>query len=603
MPMQDYEIVGSYNNQRVSSIDSERSVNLFEYTDPLGKKPKSLLSTSGLINTNIVFSGNTGGVRAQFIFDDNLFIVVGNIIYRFDSTLSITNTQIINTNSGHVGIDANTFQVIFVDGTDGWIWDNNQQLFTQITDSNFPDQAVDACYLDGFFVVAVGESANFQLSSLFQGMVWGSDTETIISTNTVADTINIANTNNFQTGVPITFTGAGIMAPLNITDTFYSRRIDANNIQIAITYDNAIAGTVVDLTGAEVGDVSVVGELQEGSITSHPGTIVGCRTLHRRLFLFSQNYTEVWENAGAGTNLPFRRNNSLLMEYGTPALGSISVGFDRLFFLAQDKDGLGAVMQVLGTQPVQVSNRALDFQFAQYAADPDTGVSDAVGFLMKENGLIFYRLNFTAANHTYVYSIDSDLQNPKWHEEELLNGDRHPAQNHAYFNGLNYVGHYNESTIYIVSANHSTNDGQPIKRMRIGRPFSPPSYQRIRVDRFHLDLLQGRVERNEDILDLLSEVSAEILTELEDNIILESSTFSTGEQPEVFLSISRDGGQSYGNRIRSFMGKIGQRTYRTVWRKLGTTPRGQAFVPRIEFFNEVPFIILGAAWSIEVLPE
>jgi len=51
------------------------------------------------------------------------------------------------------------------------------------------------------------------------------------------------------------------------------------------------------------------------------------------------------------------------------------------------------------------------------------------------------------------------------------------------------------------------------------------------------------------------------------------------------------------------MGAIGQRTFRTVWRKLGVIPRGQAFVPKIEFFSNVPFIVLGAAWSFEVLPE
>ena len=95
------------------------------------------------------------------------------------------------------------------------------------------------------------------------------------------------------------------------------------------------------------------------------------------------------ENAGEGTNLPIRRNNSSLMEVGTPAIGSVSVGFDRMFFLAQDKDGLAGVVEVAGTQTESVSNRALDFQLAQYAADPLMGVADARGVLIKENGLIF----------------------------------------------------------------------------------------------------------------------------------------------------------------------------------------------------------------------
>ena len=73
--------------------------------------------------------------------------------------------------------------------------------------------------------------------------------------------------------------------------------------------------------------------------------------------------------------------------------------------------------------------------------------------------------------------------------------------------------------------------------------------------------------------------------------------------PIVFLSYSKDGGQSYGNRLTGTMGQSGNRSVRTVWRKLGTVPRGQGFVPKIEFFNQVPFLVLGAAWSFELMPE
>ena len=71
----------------------------------------------------------------------------------------------------------------------------------------------------------------------------------------------------------------------------------------------------------------------------------------------------------------------------------------------------------------------------------------------------------------------------------------------------------------------------------------------------------------------------------------------------MFLSISRDGGQTYSYRVQAPMGNLGQRTFRTAWRKLGATKRGQAFVPKIEFFNKTPFIILGASWFYEVLPQ
>lgn len=276
-------------------------------------------------------------------------------------------------------------------------------------------------------------------------------------------------------------------------------------------------------------------------------------------------------------------------------------------------------MKVSGTQAFPVSNRALDFQIAQYAAMPVpkgtptgvTGVSDARGILIKENGLIFYRLNFTIANHTFVYN--DTMSNPsveeerRWHEEEILNGNRHPAQTHAFYNGVNYYGNYMAPILYQVDPNFSTNDGEPIRRARIGRPYTPETYQRIRVDRFHLDLVQGSKEEVDVIvgdIDLLTEDGFTLQTESGLDILLEDSGESTfNAHPKVFLSISKDGGQSYGNQLVAPMGPIGNRTFRTVWRKLGTIPRGQSFTPYIQFFNTIPFVVLGAAWVYEVLPQ
>ncbi len=620
MPSQrkDYDLVGSYDNQRVSTINAERTVNMFEYIDEQGKRPKVLLPTAGLVNAGLNFGTETGGSRATFVFNNAIYQVYGSSVFRTTGTTGNLNTSIIgslSTTIGYVGIDANTFQVIFVDGTQGFIWDVDSSVFQQITDTGFPIKPIDVCYLDGFFLVANGDTNNFQLSSINQGLVWSGATATFTAdAGTDVLTLSISNA-NFATGVPVSVSTTGTLPAPLVTgppQLYYVIRIGASTtspgtIKLAASYADARAGIAIDITmaGAPTNTIKVFGQLQLGSITSHPGTIVACRTLHRRIFLFSQNYTEVWENAGLGTNLPFRRNNSLLMEVGTPALGSVSVGFDRMFFLAQDRDGLAGIMEVRGTESILVSNRALDFQLAQYAADPNTGVADARGVVIKENGLIFYRLNFTLANHTFVLNVSmSTAEQPKWHEEEVLNGNRHPAQTHAYFDGVNYYGSYNAPLFYIVDSQVSTNNGETIRRMRIGRQMTPEGYNRLRIDRFQVDLLQGALDI-EQVIDITldTEDGVTLTTESGIDIILDQGINIGGGQPIVFLSISKDGGQTYGNELQSTMGKIGERTYRTVWRKLGTTPRGQGFVPRIQFFNNIPFVLLGAAWNFEDLPE
>jgi hypothetical protein len=615
----DYPIVGSYNNQRVLSIDAERTINLFEYIDQKGKKAHVLLPTSGLLNTNQQFVQTTGGFRRQFIFNNNEYSVVGNGVFLINAATNVVSLLgRIGTSVGYVGIDANTFQIIIVDGLNGWIYDTTANTFLQITDTNFPKAPIDVTNLDGFFSVPQGGTPNFFLSSLNQGMVWGGFNSTYTTAFATNNFLTVSATANLATGVPVAVAVAPtgtLSAPLigGPPQIYFAIRIDATRIALATTYANAIAGTQIVLTGDGnlVQTITVQGQLQQAAITTHPGNIVAIRTLHRFLFIFSAFFTEVWENYGAGQNLPFRRNNGLLMEYGCAAIGSVQVGFDRMFFLSQDKDGLGSVMQVTGSQSVPVSPRALDYQYSQYAGTPMVGVADCYGMLVKENGMIFYRMNFTLANATFVYNVSmsdpSSEATMLWHEEQDIYGNRHPAQTHAYFNGNNYYGNYAAPILYQVSSAYQTNDGQPIPRIRIGKPMCPPGYQRQRIDRWQIDLVQGSaLEVYSETLesDLLTELGVDITTELSINIETESGQVINDQRfPVVFFSYSKDGGQSYGSETRGLMGQIGDRTARTVWRKLGVTPRGQGFVPKIRFFNQLPFVVLGAAWAMDTLPE
>jgi hypothetical protein len=624
MPIQDFEFVGSFNNQRFPNIDAERSINLFEYIDPKGKKPRSLVSTSGLQNTGLVFGTTTGGFRAEFVLNGFEYFVIGQDVWRRDGNNVLTklNASPLPTSTGYVGVDANNNatgpQILFVDGQVGFVWDTGNNTFTpnlRLVDTNFPLSPVDVCFIDGFLVVANGGTNQFQLSAFNDVYSWGLVANTFTADSTT-DELQV--TTQFVLGQQFEVSTTGTLPnPLVINTTYFAIPVDATHIRVATTYANALSNTFIDLTtnGTPTNTITnqtngIPGQLQLGTINSHPGNIVACRTLHRRVFLFSLFYTEVWENAGAGTNLPLRRNNALLMEYGTPTAASIATSFDLLVFLSQDRGGQGSVMQVSGTESIPVSNRALDFQIAQYASAGQ--VSDARGIFVKENGIIFYRLNFTAANHTYVYNVT--LSNPQveegkiWHEEQVLNGNRHPAQTHGYFNGNNFYGHYSLPILYEVDNSFVTNDGETIPRIRIGRPYVPSTYNRTRIDRFMVDIIQGLTDITNitQLLSLLTESGMEIQTESGLDIFIELGGGIPIVNPAdltIYLSFSKDGGVTYGYREASTVGGTGKRTHRTVWRKLGVVPRGQAYVPKVEFYGHISLVILGAAWSFEVMPE
>ena len=141
----------------------------------------------------------------------------GNKVFRVTGSTGLLVTSpigTINTTSGYVGIDANQFQVIFVDGQNGWIWDTNTSLFEQITDPSFPALPIDVCYIDGFFIVASGGTNNFQLSMFNQGLVWGPDFTSGTGNSFVATSggspnlvLTSGTTLNYQVGTPIEFNG------------------------------------------------------------------------------------------------------------------------------------------------------------------------------------------------------------------------------------------------------------------------------------------------------------------------------------------------------------------------------------------------------------
>ncbi len=296
-------------------------------------------------------------------------------------------------------------------------------------------------------------------------------------------------------------------------------------------------------------------------VTSATTSLVGIQRYKRRLFIFGETITEVWLDSG-NADFPFRRDNNLLFEHGLGSRGSLVEGFDLMFYLSRDKDGYASIMMVSGTIPRPISNEAIELQIQSFT-DP----SDARGFVYRINGHIFYQINFTTDNKTFTYNVNTG----KWHTLEMLNRDRHTANTHMFFLNKHFIGAFNAGELHELSQDIVANDGEAIRRARVAHTLSSPVYNRIRIDRFELDLLQGVGQSN-----------------------------PTEDDPQVFLSISRDGGLTFKDFGTASVGKIGKHRTRTAWPRLGV---GRDSIIQIEFFDKVPFYVLGASIDMEELPE
>lgn len=311
--------------------------------------------------------------------------------------------------------------------------------------------------------------------------------------------------------------------------------------------------------------------LDAAQIQAYPGNNVGVGVVNRRLYFFKDTSTEVWYNQGAA-DFPFRRDNNLLFNYGCMTAASIVSEFGYLCWLSKDKDGVGSVMITDGQNVSPLSDDAID-EFISSFTDP----SDMNAFIYKDGDHIFYVMNFNTDDETLVCEIKMKTWHKRQMHQTIPNGGRGPIGKkrnlpncHAYFNNIHYVGSYKAPILYNMSRDAATNAGEPIERSRVPKHFFDEGYRRLQTKAIQIDMQMGLGDATGDFQD-----------------------------PQVYIRVSNDGGNSYGNMRAASVGKIGQTRVRAKFRKFSIT---RNLVTKIIFNSPVaPFMVLGAAIDYEVL--
>jgi len=291
---------------------------------------------------------------------------------------------------------------------------------------------------------------------------------------------------------------------------------------------------------------------------STPDVNVSCATLNKRLFIMGEKSTEPWYVSGAPID-PYRPSDPAF-EFGCASAGSVVSAFGVLVWLSKTKDGVSSVVATTGGQPQPISTQSIETEFEKYS-----DVSDAKAFMYKnEVGHIIYQINFTIANASWMY----DFSTKKWSKLEYEAKDRHLAQDHVYLNGKHYVLDYKEAKIYELSNQYHDDNGVKIRRLRVSSILEAPPFSLINLNSVRFKLKQG--------------------TGLDCGI---------EEEPVLFLSLSHDEGDSYGNKRTAEIGRIGRRTWRTIFDRCGSA---ESFVFKLEHYQSVHVVVLNAGLNFDV---
>ena len=152
-----------------TNLDSQICQNLYPVFDKEGGKVAAMRNTPGL---TLLSQATNGEVRGIEVMEDNLYAVIEDRLFRFNSTGSyILIAGILLTHNGLVWMANNGTQIMIVDGHYGYIMSGT--TLTKITDSDFPTPS-SLTYQDGYFIVSSANTGRFYICDSYDGTTWDS---------------------------------------------------------------------------------------------------------------------------------------------------------------------------------------------------------------------------------------------------------------------------------------------------------------------------------------------------------------------------------------------------------------------------------------------
>lgn len=260
-----------------------------------------------------------------------------------------------------------------------------------------------------------------------------------------------------------------------------------------------------------------------------PDALVRVFVDHNEVFLFGTESTEIWSNIGA-LDFPYRRIDGASPEWGLAAKWSVARFNNTVAWLAQNRMGEVQVVQLQGYVPQRLSTPDLEYEINQYS-----DVADASALSYLAGGHPFYQLNFPTAGVSWAF----DGLTGMWSQWEYATlGARHRAEFGASFQRKTFCADYEDGKIYKIDQDVLTDNGVSFAKELVSRHIFEEDYTSI--GRLWLDMETGVGTASGD-----------------------------GSDPQVMLSVSKDGGKSFGPERWVSAGKQGEYQDRALWRRLG----------------------------------
>lgn len=327
--------------------------------------------------------------------------------------------------------------------------------------------------------------------------------------------------------------------------------------------------------------------------------------------------TEAWFDQGLEL-FPYVRSNAYNIDYGTINPATIARADDLVVWLAQNEKSGPIIIYTRGQSFQKITTDGIDFLFANLK-----NPADSQGFIFRQDGHLIYHLNFYTDNFSLFYDFNTE----KFFHATDENGNHFIANSMVFFNNQYYFLSNSDGNMYAFDTIFTTYNGAEIPRMRICSNTRLPKQEYFIVNDLGFTIEQGTTEAQKQSTGaqfFVTQDGKKLITQANNiffvtqdgkllgtqdgkNIVSQqndlSDFFFLIDQnpgylyinPRVDLSVSIDGGESFGNDMPYNMNPLGKRKNKIQWWQGGAA---NDFVPRFKFWGLGRFVAYDGVLNI-----
>jgi hypothetical protein len=240
-----------------------------------------------------------------------------------------------------------------------------------------------------------------------------------------------------------------------------------------------------------------------------------------------------------------------------------------------------------------ISTDGIDFKLANL-----TEPSDCYGFMFKQDGHVCYVITWPTDNVSYMY----DFNTKRFFTLTDENQDAFIAKRVVFFNEKYYFVSIRDGNLYEFGTQYTDYDyGDDVKfevpRIRIVPSIRLPDQSRFIAGYTGFTIEQGAIEYNnrDTVFDLMTE-DYNYLT-MENDILLGGGYNYANNVPRVDLTLSKDGGVTFGSTSSRPLNPLGKRQNRLAWWRLG---QANDFVQQFRFLGFGRFVATNGITGIKL---